>query len=277
MLRESDSLVPAGTDRMRHSKTAVDDRWIVNLRPSSQASVRLVCCPYAGAGAHIFWNWARRLPSWIEVLAVELPGRGLRWREPTECRLAPIVSSLAVAMNRWLDRPFALFGHSMGSLVAFELARQLRRDERRGPFRLFVSARAAPHCALGEPSIHGLADGAFLAAIDRYQGWQAEVRQDEELVASLLPMLRADFEVCETYEWHDERPIECAVNAFYGSDDVDVSPDDVRAWADVTSGPFSMTRFSGGHFFLRSRETELLAAITRELRSFEPTVVPTAT
>jgi medium-chain acyl-[acyl-carrier-protein] hydrolase len=251
--------------------------WIVVNEPRPRAAVRLICCPYAGGGAHVFRAWATRLPPWIEVLAVEPPGRGTRFNELPMPSLDVMVESLASAIAPALDRPYALFGHSLGALVAFQLTCALRRRQSRGPYRLLVSGRGAPGRPRRKPPIHHLPDPAFLAAIDAYNGWPEEVRRHRELVDLLLPILRADFAMVETYKWFPEAPVDCDISAYHGTSDAEVHAEDVQAWSDLTSARFAMTSFEGDHFFLRSHEGELLSRIATDLRLDVRTLARAAT
>jgi medium-chain acyl-[acyl-carrier-protein] hydrolase len=240
-------------------------RSIVIPEARPRASLRLLCCPYAGGGAYVFRAWAKRLPSWIEVLAVEPPARGTRFNEAPVGSVHELVTSVADAFEPALERPYALFGHSLGSLVAFELACELRRRRRRPPQRLFVSGRGAPTRPWRRPPIHQLPDAEFLAAIDAYNGWPDEVRQHTELVQLLLPILRADFKISETYSWSNELPLGVDVTACYGFSDEEVLAEDVDAWRELTNGDFAIEGFDGDHFFLRNREAELLDRIVDDL------------
>src|SRR5262249_13687929 len=120
------------------------ERWLACARPRPQADIRLFCFPYAGGGASVFRGWADGLPASVEVCPVQLPGRGTRFREPAFTRLPPLIEALAESLRPHLDRPFAFFGHSLGALVAFELARYLHQHQGREPVRLFVSGCGGP-------------------------------------------------------------------------------------------------------------------------------------
>src|SRR5579883_2155511 len=144
---------------------STDSPWRVCFKPNPQARLRLFCFPYAGGAASIYRLWPQLLPETIEVHAIQLPGREGRLLEPTYVRLAPIIDEVTQAIAPLLDRPFALFGHSLGALLAFELARQLRRLQRPQPIHFFASARRAPQFADPDPPIHRLPDAEFLEEV----------------------------------------------------------------------------------------------------------------
>jgi medium-chain acyl-[acyl-carrier-protein] hydrolase len=242
------------------------DSWIAYRMPSPQARLRLFCFPYAGGGASIFRAWPEGLPADVEVCPVQLPGRGTRLMEPPFTRLPPLIQALAQALLPLLDKPFAFFGHSLGALVSFELARQLRRQHAVQPVCLFISADRAPQIPNRDPPIHSLPEGEFLVELRRLNGTPREVFEDEELMQIMLPLLRADFAVYETYGYSTEPPLNCPISAFGGLQDLRVSRGDLEAWRDQTSVAFSLRMFPGDHFFLNTTQPSLLAALSEELR-----------
>jgi medium-chain acyl-[acyl-carrier-protein] hydrolase len=178
-------------------------------------------------------------------------------------RLSPLVEALAQALAPLLDRPFAFFGHSLGALVSFELARQIRRQYGVHPVRLFVSAGRAPQIPHRVPPIHTLPDKEFLVELRRLNGTPSELLDHEELMDIMLPLLRADFALYETYVYLTEPPLSCPISAFGGLQDHRVSKSDLEAWRAQTSGSFSLRMFPGDHFFLK--QPLLLQALSREL------------
>ncbi len=240
--------------------------WLFVPRPNPQATLRLFCFPYAGGGATIFRRWPDSLPDTVEVCAVRLPGREGRLREPAFDRLSPLVDALAAALHPALDRPFAFFGHSMGALVAFELARRLRRDGRPGPRLLFVSGRKAPHLRT-DRSCHAWPEPQFREELRRLGGTPREVLEHPEMMRVLVPILRADFAVCETYAHQSDEPLGCPVTAFGGLDDEDARREHLEGWAAHTRAAFRLRMLPGNHFFLHSAETRLLQMVADELSS----------
>jgi medium-chain acyl-[acyl-carrier-protein] hydrolase len=232
---------------------------------SRQTAYRLFCFPYAGGGASSFRSWQPLLPEQIELCAMRLPGRDGRVAVPAFQRMAPLVAHLVNALRSRLDLPFALFGHSMGALVAFEVARQLRRERLPAPCHLFVSGFRAPQLPDDGQSIHELPDGPFRDELRRLGGTPPAILDDAELMELVLPNLRADFAVCETYAYTPEAPLDCPVTAFGGRDDVEVSRADLAAWRAQTRGAFKIRQFAGDHFFLNTLTNRVVQAMLRAM------------
>jgi medium-chain acyl-[acyl-carrier-protein] hydrolase len=250
---------------MSRSTTAVDfDSWISFRKPGSQARLRLFCFPYAGAGAVIFRTWSDALPADVEVCPIQLPGRGTRLMERPFTQLSPLVEALAQALVPLLDKPFAFFGHSLGALVSFELARRIRRQYDVHPVRLFVSASHAPQVLPRGAPIHTLPEKEFLAELRRLNGTPSELLDHEELMEIMLPVLRADFAVYETYVYSTDPPLNCPISAFGGVDDRRVNYSDLEAWRTQTNLSFSLRMFPGDHFFLK--DPLLLRVLSQELK-----------
>lgn len=241
------------------------NRWIAFRRTTPRARVRLFCLPYAGAGASVFRAWSDLLAPEIELCAIQLPGREDRTREERYTRMAPLVDALAEQLAGELDRPFAIFGHSMGAVIAYELACVFRRARLPDPAHLFVSGRRGPQLPHRHEPVHHLDEPQFVARLRRLNGTPEEVFQHPELLAYMIPTLRADFAICETYAYRSEPALACPVSAFGGLADTEVSQDDLKAWSVVTAGPFRTEFFPGDHFFLHSCRTSLLATLANDL------------
>jgi medium-chain acyl-[acyl-carrier-protein] hydrolase len=181
--------------------------------------------------------------------------------------MSPLIQVLASALSPLLDKPFAVFGHSLGALIGFELARQLRRQYGANPVRLFVSAGRAPQLPRRDLPIHTLPSKEFVANVRRLNGTPTEVLEHEELMEIILPSLLADFALYETYEYSAEVPLNCPISTFGGLLDSRVSRSDLEAWRDETTGSFSLRMFSGDHFFLNTAQPLLLQMISQELHS----------
>lgn len=230
-----------------------------------QARLRLFCFPYAGGNSFIFRPWLNTLPSDVELGAIELPGHGSRITEPPLTRMADLVAAIASDLLPHLDKPFAFFGHSMGAWVSFELARWLQTHHHLGPVHLFVSGARAPQIPHRKPPIHQLPAAEFVAALRRLQGTPEAVLEHQELMELMLPILRADFAVLETYTHAPQTLLPCSITAFGGLQDVDVSPEMLQAWQTQTSASFSRRMLSGHHFFIHSDQALLLELLTQEL------------
>jgi medium-chain acyl-[acyl-carrier-protein] hydrolase len=239
--------------------------WLMRLNPNPQARLRLFCLPYSGAGASIFTHWAKVLSPAIEVCAVQLPGRESRLAEPPFTSLEALVAALAPVLQPYCDRPFAFFGHSMGALISFDLARLLRREYGLLPVLLGVSGHRAAQLPDRHPPAHVLPDPELIAELRRLNGTPREVLDHLELLQLILPILRADFAVCETYAYTDDRPLECPIAAFGGLQDNDVGREEIEAWCEQTSSAFSLRMLPGDHFFLNTARPLLLQVLAREL------------
>jgi len=247
----------------RSTATAAFDSWISFLKPGPETRLRLFCFHYAGVGALIFRTWSDVLPADVEVCPVQLPGRGTRLMERPFTQLVPLVEALVQALVLLLDKPFAFFGHSLRALVCFELARRIRRQYGLNAVRLCVSGARAPQIPHRDPPIHTLPEREFLAELRRLNGTPCELLDHEELMDIMLPLLRADFAMYETYVYSTEPILNCPISALGGLQDRGVNKNDLEAWRSQTSGSFSLRIFPGDHFFLR--HPLLLRMLSQEL------------
>ena len=244
---------------------APSNSWVTCPRPNPQASLRLFCFPYAGGGALSFRDWSKQLPSTIEVCPIELPGRGMRLNEPPYTQLAQLAEGIAQSLIPYLNKPFVFFGHSMGGLTSFEVARFLRRIHARSPMHLFVSGRRAPQIPDAGPPIHTLPDSEFIEELRRLNGTPEAVLANKELMQLLLPALRADFAILETYTYQSESPLNCPITTFGGLQDPDVSCAMLEAWQEQTNAAFSTQMFLGDHFFIHTARSLLLQSLDQTL------------
>jgi medium-chain acyl-[acyl-carrier-protein] hydrolase len=234
-----------------------DSPWLVRPRPRPHARVRLFCFPFAGGSSFTYRAWADALPPSIEVAAIRLPGRESRRGEAAYRRVGSLVDALAAALPPFFDRPFAFFGHSMGALVAYELARALPAP----PAHLFVSGRRAPDHPDPRAPIHALADAPFVAELRHLNGTPEDVLRHAELLELVLPVLRADFELCETHAHADGPPLPCPLTAMGGVADARVPRATLEAWRAQTTSAFALRMFPGDHFYLEAARPAVLSAI----------------
>jgi len=246
--------------------------WVRRAAAASGTRVRLFCLPCAGSGTLLYRAWERAAPSSIECCPVQLPGREDRLFEPAYDRLAPLVAALARALRPHLDGPYALLGHSMGALVAFETVRALRDADAPPPRRLFVSAFRAPHLPDPTPPVHALPGASFWDELRRLNGTPREVLDNDEMRRLVEPTLRADFAVHETYVHAGGEPVACPITAFGGLDDPDVTRDMLEAWRRHTRAGFRLRLFPGDHFFIHAARHGLLAAIAEDSAAGSPVI-----
>jgi surfactin synthase thioesterase subunit len=227
--------------------------WILIPKPQPNARIRVFCLPYAGAGPTVFRTWPDTLDSRIEVAFVQFPGRGGRYRETPFTRLTAATQNLAEAIEPFLDKPYMLFGHSLGALTSFELARETRRRGLASPAHLFVGARSAPHLPNAWTPIHHLPNHQMVQEVQRrYGGIPQAILADPELLELFLPILRADLEILETYEYSPETPLSCDITAYGGYQDWAVTEQQLNAWGEHTTGNFAKEMFPGNHFFVQN-------------------------
>ncbi len=218
---------------------------------SPNAALRLIALPYAGGGAAMYYQWRRAMPSRTEIVPLSLPGREARTQEQPLTNLHQLVGEITDELRPTIDRPFALLGHSLGALIAFELARELRRRGERLPCLLIAAASSAPHRPRLTEPLHKLAEDQFVAEIERrFGGIPPAIRENKELLELFLPTMRADLELLETYQYRDERPLETDILAIGGAADNAVSAAELSDWRRHSSKRFSHRLLPGGHFFL---------------------------
>lgn len=238
--------------------------WVKCPNPNPHAYFRLFCFPYAGGSASIFRTWSDNLPSYIEVCPIQLPGREDRLKEAPFTHISPLVQTLTQVLRPYLSIPFAFFGHSMGALISFELARQLRAQQEPSPVHLFISGRRAPQIP-DRNLIHTLSEHEFLEELRHLNGTPKQVLENSELMQLLLPILRADFSICETYTYLSEPALDCSIFAFGGIEDSRETYDLLESWSAQTRSFFSLQMLPGDHFFLYASQQLLLEMLSHKL------------
>lgn len=221
--------------------------------------MRLFCFPFAGGGAAVFHSWGRILPEWIECRAVKLPGREDRFREKAYTRVGPFIEALAPEILPLLDRPFAFYGHSMGTLLAFELALELRRRQAGTPAALFLGGGPAPESRPPRTSLQ--TDAELMKEVRSYEGDFGVALEDADFREFILPLLRADFALYDSYSAPEEASLDCPFFIFGGDGDPRVTSEQLAGWRIRTRGPFHLEFVPGGHFFLKSSVDALLERI----------------
>jgi medium-chain acyl-[acyl-carrier-protein] hydrolase len=247
------------------TSTQTGSRWLTIPRPNPRAALRLFCFPYAGGTAQIYREWPQGLTNNVEVCAVQLPGRGPRMSEPAFTNLFSLADEVAAQLRPHMDRPFAFFGHSMGAAIAFELTHRLRQERRPQPEHLFLSGRRAPQIPPTGPPTYSLQEPEFIEEVRQLKGTPREVLEHPELMELMIPVLRADFELIQTYANTPRPPLDRPFTVFGGLQDYETGREQLEAWREHTSAHFSLRMLPGDHFFLNSLRPILLDVLAKEL------------
>ncbi|WP_199767993.1 thioesterase II family protein [Ketobacter alkanivorans] len=250
-----------------HSTNPVRSNWFQVARPVVSPRLRLFCFSYAGGNASTYREWHKRLPEDVEVCSIQLPGRGSRFKEKAFTDLDSLLTSLVAEIAPYTETSYAFFGHSMGAQVAFELARKLRDKGLEQPKCLIVSGRRAPQRSKKSKPIYSLPEAEFRDEIRRLNGTPEEALNNPELMDLVSPILRADFQLIETWVYQPSDPIDVPVLALGGVKDKQVTMDDLEDWKKVTKGPFCLELFSGDHFFINQATDTLLNTVNQAIET----------
>jgi surfactin synthase thioesterase subunit len=238
------------------------------LRGNPRAHVKLFCFPYAGAGASIFRLWAERLGERVELWPIQLPGRENRIREGYPTSVSDVADALVADRALRFEGRFVFFGHSLGTLLAYEVAQRLRYSGRPQPAHLIMSAHRAPHVPLPHPPTWNLPAPEFQRRLKELNGTPVEVFNNHDLLDLIVPLMRADLRLDETYVYpHTHEVLSCPITVFGGTRDAETREDHLDAWGHVTTGMFERRMFDGDHFFIRSSSTTLIDAVASALRT----------
>jgi medium-chain acyl-[acyl-carrier-protein] hydrolase len=239
----------------------MNNSWFVASGDTACSQYRLFCFPYGGAGSGAFRAWGKALVPGMEICAVVPPGRERRFMEPRFESVEPLVACLAKEIVPLLDRPFAFFGHSVGALIAFELARRLRRGGLAQPRHLFVSGRAAPQCPGRGGELRNLSGDALVEAVRRISHAADGPPPDPAMIKALEPLLRSDFSITETYRYVPDAPLDIPISAFGATEDATVGVPEVLEWRAQTTMAFECEIFEGGHFFIDTHREAITGTI----------------
>jgi len=242
------------------------NRWVTCPFPQPDAALRIFCLPFAGGGATIYRDWGKLLGSTIEVCPIQLPGRESRFSEPAFTEAQALAQALSNQLQPYKDKPFVLYGHSMGALVAFELTRVLQDAGFKMPETLILGAHRAAHLPRTRETFYSLDDKTFIQKLQRFGGFPEEVLASEELMQLLMPTLKADFKLCDTYVYSDQEPLNCPIHVFSGATDREAPYDVMEAWRQHSSIGTQMHVFQAGHFFIRSDRERVMNTLKTILR-----------
>ncbi|HEX5541895.1 MAG TPA: alpha/beta fold hydrolase [Micromonospora sp.] len=237
--------------------------WVRRFHPDDHAETRLVCFPHAGGSATYYFPVSRALSGRAGVLAIQYPGRQDRRAERCIDDIRELADLVVEELRPFADRPLALFGHSLGATLAFEVALRLEADGIL-PLVLFASGRRSPSRHRDE-RVHLGTDQQLIGTLERMSGTDAQVLRDEELVRTLLPAIRGDYKAAETYRYRPGPPLACPIVALRGDLDPEVTLDEANAWAEHTTGSFTLHEYRGGHFFLNDHAAAVIELINHYL------------
>lgn len=227
-------------------------------------NLKLFCVPYAGGSAMAYARWRKYLSSSIDLCPIEMAGRGSRDAVPFNTNFNETVDDLYEMIKDKIEYPYAIFGHSMGCWLAYELYQKIISMGHKEPVHIFLSGNAAPHVKKYEKLSQDLSDAEFKEEILKLGGTRKEVFANKQLFNVYLPILRADYRVLESYQYKGKRQINCNVTVFSGTND-EFSQEDIKTWEDYTHYFFSVYTFEGGHFFINEKTQEVVKVINNIL------------
>ncbi|MFI0424913.1 thioesterase II family protein [Spongiactinospora sp. 9N601] len=248
------------------TETALDPVWIRRFHDGPQHGTPLVCFPHAGGAASYYTALSNTLKADVQVYAVQYPGRQDRRAEPALSTIGELADAVFAALRPLLGGPVAFFGHSMGSMVAFEVADRMRRRLGTAPATLFASGRRAPS-AYRDESVHLRDDDGLIEDLKRLSGTDLRILNDAELMEMIIPPMRSDYKAVETYRCVPGLRLDCPLVVLVGDDDPTVDLDEAKAWSEHTTGPFDLHTFSGGHFYLADHQEAVAGLIRERLRA----------
>lgn len=241
--------------------------WVTCPNPAPSAVKRLFCLPYAGGGASVYRSWGKSLGSSIEVCPIQLPGREARLFEPSFDDITPLIEATLKHLTPYLDKPYAFYGHSMGALLAFELTRAIeRKPNLLRPERIFLGAHRAAHLPRHRKPMHELSHQEFLAVLRDYGGFVDEIINNDEMMELLLPAIRADFKLCDTYRFEDRGQVSCPIHLLAGALDNKTTVESIQAWQQHSAATVDLEIIDGGHFFLNTHTPIVLGHISKKLK-----------
>jgi len=241
------------------------DNWWVKFHESSNPDLTLLCFPYAGGNPLVYKEWHRFLDSRIQVLVALLPGRSTRLAEPCIDDMDLLIDYLVTSLDKVVDGKYAIFGHSLGSRVALQLCKKLFEAGRNIPLHFFASGSGAPHKSYERKHIHNLPKEEMIKELKEMNGTPSVILENAELMGLLLPMLRADFKLAETFNYSPKNKLPINLSVFHGEQDVDVNKEQAMAWCELFKGNSRFIEFEGNHFFVEKNARQVACYVNDEL------------
>ncbi|KUJ64172.1 oleoyl-ACP hydrolase [Streptomyces albus subsp. albus] len=241
-----------------------DGAWVRRFHPSPESGVRLVCFPHAGGSAPFYFPMSQALSPAVDVLCLQYPGRQDRRMDPPIENIPDYADAITAELQPWLDMPTAFFGHSMGAVLAYEVALRLERSATTGPIALFASGRRAPSRHRDE-DVHRRDDDGIVKEMQLLSGTDARILGDEEILRMVLPAIRSDYTAIETHRAEDGAAVRAPITVFTGDSDPRTSLDEAEAWRAHTTGDFGIHIFPGGHFFLANHSEKIIEIVSEKI------------
>jgi medium-chain acyl-[acyl-carrier-protein] hydrolase len=235
-----------------------NSKWLVRSGVNKNVDFRLFCFSYAGGNAATFRRWHNKFTDNVEVVSIQLPGRANRFGEPVITEMEPLVDQVLNAVSGCLDKPYALFGHSLGSRIAFQLAVECSKNGLRMPCHFIASASRSPDLPIGIGDIYKLPDEEFLTEMGKLNGTPLSILKNKELMQMLLPQLKADFCLAYEYQYADDIKLDIPVSVFGGEEDTDIAYSQLQSWDKYFVTPPDITMFEGGHFFIEDENSGIV-------------------
>ncbi|OHU85051.1 MULTISPECIES: thioesterase II family protein [Pseudoalteromonas] len=239
--------------------------WLFIPKPNPQASLKVICFPYAGGSVRSFSDWKDTLPDFVELIIIQMPARGARISEPPAQCMDELTDTLITELAPHLNCDFVFYGHSLGARVAFEAQRKMRLNGMTGPCHFVASGSPNPGKDRSHEKTHLLDDEAFKAKLKSLNGTPPAVLEHEELMTLFMPVLRADFKLANTYRYTGDEKSPCSLSVFAGKDD-EITVEEQQDWQKYFSGEYTFTLFEGDHFFIDSSNQEVGEAFSEVVK-----------
>lgn len=237
--------------------------WYLEYKKNPKAAIRLFCFHHSGGGASAYYPWVESLSPYIEMISIQLPGREDRFTEPLINSLRDILDALTEGFHLYTEKPFFVFGHSLGGLIAFELVKSIYQRYSLYPQHIIISAAKAPHMPFRMKTLSSLENKILKEELKIYNGIDEGILNNDELLDLFLPIIRNDFSISERYYSTDVVSLPCDILHLSGDLDVSVNEEEIQAWKAYTAGKFEHISFQGGHFFLKNHQKNIIKLINQ--------------